>query len=91
MWLLICIVRFDGQRPSDWQQRLNWPRQEVVTASQRRIWTRYIKSVFLRYIPFWKQPPTSTHEEADDLHATYTETQTTQHCDHLMKATTLPL
>lgn len=33
--------------------RQNWPRQEAVTAPQRQLWTRYIKTNFLRYDKNW--------------------------------------
>jgi hypothetical protein len=34
----------------------NWPRQDQLIASQRRLWTRYISSTFLRYDRHWKRP-----------------------------------
>ena len=42
-------VREVSQRP-----RQNWPRQEPPTASQQRLWQRYMKSNFIRYDRFWR-------------------------------------
>jgi hypothetical protein len=35
----------------------SWPRQDKPSASQRRLWKRFLASSYLRYIPFWKNPP----------------------------------
>ena len=45
-----------GYREDSQKLRDNWPRQDQLTASQRRLWTRYISSNFLRYDRHWKQP-----------------------------------
>ncbi|KAI2513678.1 hypothetical protein MHU86_818 [Fragilaria crotonensis] len=50
----------NGRRPPHWKTHHIWPRQEAPSAHQRRLWKRYITSSFLRYIPFWKTPPTSS-------------------------------
>jgi hypothetical protein len=44
-----------GYREKDQQPRQNWPRQESITASQRRLWQRYVISNFLRYDRYWRQ------------------------------------
>ena len=43
-----------GVREATQQLRQHWPRQESVTASQRRLWTRYVTSNFIRYDRYWK-------------------------------------
>ncbi|KAI2498581.1 hypothetical protein MHU86_15925 [Fragilaria crotonensis] len=47
----------DATRPDTWTDDSRWPRQEFLTASQRRLWKRYIQSSFLRYLPYLKDPP----------------------------------
>jgi hypothetical protein len=39
-----------GVREANQQPRRNWPRQESITASQQRIWQRYVTSNFIHYI-----------------------------------------
>jgi hypothetical protein len=45
----------EGIRAESYRPRQNWPRQENVTASQRRLWKRYLKSHFIRYDLHWRQ------------------------------------
>ena len=56
----IDLASIDARRPSAFVFNPHWPRQHEPTASQRRIWKRYITSSYLRYIPYWKTSPTST-------------------------------
>ncbi|KAI2494260.1 hypothetical protein MHU86_20278 [Fragilaria crotonensis] len=55
----IKLDYLDARRPTDWTPDHHWPRQDTPSSSQRRLWKRYITSLHLRYIPFWKVPPTS--------------------------------
>ena len=57
----ISLSALDGIRSDTWANNPLWPRQETPIPSQRRLWKRYIKSLYLRYIPYWKYPPTTTH------------------------------
>ena len=57
----ISLSALDGVRSSTWENNPLWPRQEVPTPHQRRLWKRYIKSSYLRYVPYWKIPPTPQH------------------------------
>jgi ribonuclease HI len=45
-----------GYREENQRLRKNWPRQDELTVSQRKLWTRYISSHFLRYDRHWKKP-----------------------------------
>jgi hypothetical protein len=52
-----CPYHITGQRRP--QQVINnntWPRQEHITKSQTRLWTRYIAASFLRYGTKWRVP-----------------------------------
>jgi hypothetical protein len=51
-----------GIRELDHQLRKHWPRQEHVTTAQRRLWTRFISSNYLRYDKYWSHAlgPTPT-------------------------------
>ena len=49
---------FDGQRPIDWIHSNKWPRQHPPSKQQIRLWKGYIRSSFLRYVPYWKINPT---------------------------------
>lgn len=53
----ISLFYLDGHRPPQWVETLRWPRQAPPSPSQRRLWKRFIVSSYLRYIPYWKQPP----------------------------------
>ena len=35
----------------------SWPRQAVPTKAQRRLWKRFIRSSYLRYVPYWIEDP----------------------------------
>ena len=45
-----------GERMSIFHHCSAWPRQEPPTASQRRLWKKYIESNYLRYGTKWRQP-----------------------------------
>lgn len=53
----------DAVRPSTFEEKDFWPRQSEPSASQRRLWKRYISSQFIRYGRFWRQSPCSTMRE----------------------------
>ena len=38
------------------RHRMNWPRQDAITSSQRKLWKSYISSNFLRYDRYWRHP-----------------------------------
>ena len=52
----IRLTAHTGDRTSTFHHRRAWPRQEPPTASQRRLWTKYIESNYLRYGKKWRQP-----------------------------------
>ncbi|KAI2511186.1 hypothetical protein MHU86_3151 [Fragilaria crotonensis] len=53
-------------RPDGFINNPSWPRQSDPSASQRRLWRRFITSRFLRYGRFWKRPPRVTLKELHD-------------------------
>ena len=53
----ITVCALSARRPADFIIRTGWPRQELPTATQGRLWKRYISSQFLRYDRYWKTPP----------------------------------
>lgn len=58
----ISLSHLDGKRPLNWTPQSSWPRQEEPISTQRRlVWKGYLKSSFLRCIPYWKTPPTTTN------------------------------
>jgi hypothetical protein len=54
----LCLL--DAVRHPNFVIDKNWPRQEKPTASQRRLWKRFMASSYLRYIPYWTCPPVSS-------------------------------
>jgi hypothetical protein len=56
----ILLSYLDGVRPHTRIPSDKWPRQLQPSKSQLRLWKRYIKSYYLRYIPYWKTPPAPT-------------------------------
>ena len=56
----VHLSYFDAERPPGFILSDKWPRQSSPTKSQIRLWKGYIKSSFLRYIPYWKTSPIST-------------------------------
>ena len=55
----IALSFLDAVRHPQFVIDKNWPRQEQPTASQRRLWKRFLVSSYLRYIPYWKTTPVS--------------------------------
>ena len=53
-----CQHHIKGKRrPGQTIRKRTWPRQDDVTVSQQRLWTRYIAAAFLRYSNHWRQTP----------------------------------
>ncbi|KAI2501345.1 hypothetical protein MHU86_13143 [Fragilaria crotonensis] len=52
-----------ANRPEGFESQSCWPRQSDPSATQRRLWRRYITSQFLRYGRLWKRPPRATLKE----------------------------
>ncbi|KAI2493658.1 hypothetical protein MHU86_20873 [Fragilaria crotonensis] len=75
----VHLSYLDGQRPSGFTENQQWPRQQPPSKQQIRLWKRYIKSSYLRYVPYWKivplhensrcSPSSSTPTAFDDLMA----------------------
>lgn len=57
---VILLHMLDGKRKPNTPISPFWPRQLEPSNAQRRLWKRFIASSYLRYIPFWKNPPTLT-------------------------------
>jgi hypothetical protein len=54
----IRLNYIDAQRPLPWTPSTHsWPRQSPPTKQQQRLWRGYIRSSFLRYVPYWKTVP----------------------------------
>ncbi|KAI2512158.1 hypothetical protein MHU86_2245 [Fragilaria crotonensis] len=53
----INLSFLDGKRPLSFLANQQWPRQQTPSKQQIRLWKGYIKSSFLRYIPYWKKFP----------------------------------
>ena len=53
----ITLSYLDGRRPTNWSNNDTWPRQHEPSPQQRRLWKRYIRSSYLRYVPYWKEVP----------------------------------
>jgi hypothetical protein len=51
----LCYV--DARRPHDFVDNSSQPRQEIPTKSQARLWKRFIRSSYLRYVPYWITDP----------------------------------
>jgi hypothetical protein len=56
----IRLSYLDAERPKDFIHSTAWPRQASPTKTQKRLWKRFIGSLYLRYTPYWKIPPIST-------------------------------
>ena len=52
----IRSTALNGHREENHRLRMNWPRQDIITSSQRKLWKGYISSNFLRYDRHWRQP-----------------------------------
>jgi hypothetical protein len=55
----ILLHMLDGKRNPDTPISPLWPRQSEPSNTQRRLWKRFISSSYLRYVPYWKQKPTT--------------------------------
>ena len=53
----ISLSYLDAFRPKDFVNQAVWPRQAEPTKAQRRLWKRYLRSSFLRYVPYWITDP----------------------------------
>ena len=53
----ISLSALDGKRQDHWVNNPLWPRQDTPSSSQRRLWKRFLRSSYLRYVPYWKSPP----------------------------------
>jgi hypothetical protein len=53
----IDLNYWDGKRPTQMTVDSNWPRQASPTKAQRKLWSRFITSSFLRYSSYWHNPP----------------------------------
>ena len=56
----ILLSYLNAERPPGFSPSVTWPRQSQLTKSQKRLWKNYIKSSFLRCIPYWKTTPISS-------------------------------
>ena len=54
--ILLCFL--DGNRPAQFRPSSKWPRQAQPSKAQRRLWKRFIRSSYLRFIQYWKVIPT---------------------------------
>lgn len=82
----IRLEYLDGTRPHGWTTTMRWPKQLEPSKSQRRLWKRFIASSYLRYIPYWSQPPLSNTEFAGSAYK-----ETLRSTPDYAHATTTPL
>ena len=62
-----CKYHIKGHhRPDQSIDNITWPRQEQVTQSQTKLWTRFISSAYFRYGNKWRQSPLSTNSTEDE-------------------------
>ena len=54
---VINLNYLGGKRTGNFSINQSWPRQHAPTKSQIRLWKGFIKSSYLRYTPYWKNPP----------------------------------
>ena len=54
---VINLNYLDGVRPPGFTDNDVWPRQAAPTKDQCRLWKRYLRSSFLRYVPYWITDP----------------------------------
>lgn len=59
----ITLWAIQAHRPAGFLSEDFWPRQLAPSATQRRLWRRFISSQFLRYGRFWKRSPRATLRE----------------------------
>jgi ribonuclease HI len=55
----IDLCYLGGKHPVGHTSNPSWPRQQTPTKPQLRLWKGFIKSSYLRYIPYWKTPSTA--------------------------------
>jgi hypothetical protein len=56
-----CTHHLQGaRRPNQQHRQKTWPRQDIPSALQLRLWCKYISSNFMRYSNKWKQALGST-------------------------------
>lgn len=53
----IALWAITATRPQGFINKEFWPRQQVPSGSQRRLWRKYVSSIFLRYDRFWMRKP----------------------------------
>ena len=89
--LSIRAEYLSGSRPSDFVSSIAWPRQPSVSKSQKRLWTRYVASHFLRYDRKWKQCITPHSADKSQQRTTPSPPQPTQHSTLKSYLASLPL
>ena len=83
----IMLSALHGERHNEFQNNPTWPRQIEPTASQRRLWKRYLEAHYIRYGIKWRQPlgpvvpPKRRSHMAPEISTTRThiESQSLQH------------
>ena len=85
----ICTEYLDVTRPPSSPRDSRWPRQHAPTKPQQRLWKGYIKSSFLRYVPFWKTQPLPTRHSSPS--EAPTEVHPTPHASLFEYIKSLPL
>ena len=63
----IHLNYLDGTRPSVWKHSNKWPRQHEPSKQQKRLWKRYIRSSFLRFVPYLKLIPLCTPPPSETI------------------------
>ena len=53
----INLQYLDATRPTGFVSDNSWPRQSAPTKAQSRLWKRFIRSSYLRYVPHWIDAP----------------------------------
>ena len=68
----ISLNYLDAIGPKDFVFNSSWLRQDVPTKVQRRLWKRYIRSLYLPYVPYWMNDPLPvtplSKQKADEPH-----------------------
>ena len=82
--ILPSMLKGDRESTSETDQHSKrWPRQPKPSATQRRLWTRYIQAHYLRYGTKWRRPlgaivPPQTRAESPPAHRIRKRGPTTQ-------------
>ena len=66
----IALQYLGATRSPNFVPNPQWPRQGKPSASQRRLWKRFLVSSYLRYIPYWKSPPLPSPTHQPQSHST---------------------